>query len=88
MSKRIQQALVELETAVSALETLSDEKITEMSALRTKSAEAAAQADLFSTMPQNDNRGQKPAAGSANQAALAEKLDNAIAKVEKILQEG
>ena len=76
MSAALQTSLKRLDQAVNKLETVIDTK--------TKAAKADGQTDLFGAMSSsrksNDN--------TVDTKLLAEKLDSAIAKVEKILQEG
>lgn len=82
MSAALKTSLTKLDQAVNKLETVIDKRIS--AAQQNAGAGKNGQTDLFSSMASsrksNDN--------GIDTKMLADKLDSAISKVEKILQEG
>lgn len=83
MSAQIKSSLTKLDQAVNKLESVIDMRME--AAIKDANEKADGQSDLFASMvgsrkSNNDN--------AVDAKALADKLDSAISKVEKILQEG
>jgi len=82
----IKRSINNLYDAIETMDQAADKKAAEIQALKTEVPQLTAKkksADLFSFTPNNAQQ-----ASQADTKALASRLDGAIAKVEKLLQEG